>query len=86
MEKYLNGKEILRHWDIKKIELFDLVKEGLQPYSPDTTKPVRCKYTTQNRLKAINSQLKIVKKYLKSPNNMTEREQDWILSENIWIL
>ena len=82
MEKYLNGKEILQRWDIKKIEFFDLVKEGLQPYSPDTTKPVRCKYTTQNRLKAINSQLKIVKKYLKSPNNMTEREQDWILSEN----
>ena len=29
MENYLNGQEILQRWDIKKIALFDLVKEGL---------------------------------------------------------
>jgi hypothetical protein len=33
MSKYIKGQEILEHWDIKSIELFDYVKNGLTAYT-----------------------------------------------------
>ena len=82
MKKYLSGQEVLQHWNIEKIELFDLVKEGLQPYSRDTGKPVPCSCTIQNRLKYIKGGLKVVNRYLDSPKNLNREQEDWLLNQN----
>lgn len=78
MERYLIGKEILQRWSIRKIELFTLIKEGLQPYSPQKCSPWPCKYTMQRRLKTIEIQLRIVRDYLVHPASISKEDEDWL--------
>ena len=79
MDRYLNCKEIVERWKIKEIELFELIKKGLQPYSKDTGKPIPCDRTMQRRLKGIEWESGIIDKYRKEPKSLTREEEDWLL-------
>lgn len=79
MNKFLNCEEILDGWKIKKLELFEFVKQGLQPYSSETGKPIPSSHTMQRRLRSIKWALNVVKKYQKSPTSLTREEEDWLL-------
>lgn len=38
MSNWISGGELINRWDIKDFELFDLMKKGLQPYTPNGKK------------------------------------------------
>jgi len=80
MKKYLDCEEILKKWEVKKLELFEYVKQGLQPYSADTGKPIPCSHTAQSALRWIRGTLNVIEKYQKSPANLTREEEDWLLA------
>jgi hypothetical protein len=82
MATYLDYKEIVEKWKIKKIEIFELIKKGLQPYSKDTLIPIPCTRTMQRRLKSIKIKFTIIDKYTNSPDSLTRREEDWLIAYN----
>jgi KDO2-lipid IV(A) lauroyltransferase len=55
MSKYITGRKILEHWDIKSFELFDYVKNGLKVYTK-TDRIFHCppEYNLKTKLDNIN--------------------------------
>jgi len=62
MSRWVTGKELMKDWQIKEIELFDIVQNGLQPHnalgkpihSPDVAEKIERLENYENHLKWLN--------------------------------
>ncbi|MBU4233229.1 MAG: hypothetical protein KJ822_09820 [Proteobacteria bacterium] len=81
--RWISGEDLMKDWEIKELELFDIVQNGLQPHDilcepihpPDISEKLDCLRSYENELKWLNMASVDASKKIESLTIINERNK-----------